>query len=191
MLLPDGSFVTAGGMNRSNYDSSAAVFAFYPNAKPENYSALFAIGLGLTIVLVLLLVFVLRKRKRQKEETPNGTVEQAQLNEKTELGDKLRVLMEQKQLFRNKDLRIADVAAALGTNTTYLSTCLNGELNTSFPAFVTSYRIRYAQELMQNNPTMRLLQVAEESGFANEKTFLRTFKASCGVTPSEWKIEKR
>jgi AraC-like DNA-binding protein len=189
LLLPDGSFVTAGGMNRSNYDSSAAVFAFYPNAKPENYSALFAIGLGLTIVLVLLLVFVLRKRKRQKEETPNGTVEQAQLNEKTELGDKLKVLMEQKQLFRNKDLRIADVAAALGTNTTYLSTCLNGELNTSFPAFVTSYRIRYAQELMQNNPTMRLLQVAEESGFANEKTFLRTFKASCGVTPSEWKQE--
>lgn len=186
LLLPDGSFVTAGGMNRSNYDSSAAVFAFYPNAKPESFSALF-IGLGLTIVLVLLLVFVLRKRKHQKEETPNDMVEQAQSNEKTELGDKLKVLMEEKQLFRNKDLRIADVAAALGTNTTYLSTCLNGELNTTFPAFVTSYRIRYAQELMRDNPSMRLAQVAEESGFTNEKTFLRTFKAFCGVTPSEWK----
>lgn len=30
LLLPDGSFITVGGMNQSNYDSSAAVFAFYP-----------------------------------------------------------------------------------------------------------------------------------------------------------------
>ena len=97
--------------------------------------------------------------------------------------------MEEKQLFRNKDLRAANVAAELGTNTTYLSTYLNGEMNTNFPAFVTGYRIRYAQELMQENPTMRLSQVAEESGFTNEKTFLRTFKASCGLTPSEWKQE--
>ena len=53
-------------------------------------------------------------------------------------------------------MRIADVAAELGTNTTYLSACLNGEL---------------------------------VSGFTNEKTFLRAFKAVCGVTPSEWKQE--
>ena len=97
--------------------------------------------------------------------------------------------MEEKQLFRNKDLRAADVAAELGTNTTYLSACLNGELNTTFPAFVTSYRIRYAQELMRHDPTMRLSKVAEASGFTNEKSFMRSFKAACGVTPSEWKQE--
>ena len=96
-------------------------------------------------------------------------------------------LMEEKQLFRNKDLRLADMAVELCTNTTYLSTLLNAEMNTTFPAFVTGYRIRYAQELMRKDPTMRLWQVAEESGFTNEKTFLRSFKAICGVTPSEWK----
>ena len=40
---------------------------------------------------------------------------------------------------------------------------------------------------MRKDPAMRLSQVAEASGFTNEKTFLRTFKAACGVTPSEWK----
>ena len=191
MYLPDGRFVTVGGLNCSNYTSSATVYAFYPNAKPRQDMALFVISIGLMVVTFLWLAFVLRKRKRQKKETPNDKVEEAQSNEKTELGDKLKVLMEEKQLFRNKDLRIADVAAALGTNTTYLSTCLNGELNTTFPAFVTSYRIRYAQELMREHPSMRLSQVAEESGFTNEKTFLRTFKAVCGVTPSEWKQSGR
>jgi AraC-like DNA-binding protein len=126
-------------------------------------------------------------RKRRQVEPPVASEENTLSNGKSDLGNKLEALMEEKQLFRNKDLRIADVATELCTNTTYLSTCLNGELNTTFPAFVTNYRIRFAQELMRENPTMRLSQVAEESGFANEKTFLRSFKAICGVTPSEWK----
>lgn len=81
------------------------------------------------------------------------------------------------------------MVAALHTNTNYLSAYLNGVLNTSFPAFITGYRIRYAQELMRQDPAMRLSQVAEASGFTNEKSFLRSFKAACGVTPSEWKQE--
>ena len=183
LLLPDGSFVTVGGMNHNNYNSSAAVFAFYPQGAPHNSFTMLFVGIGLLLLIVLVMMIVKRKPCNP------APVENNPSNGKTEFGDQLKVLMEEKQLFKNKDLRIADVATALGTNTTYLSTYLNGELNTNFPAFVTGYRIRYAQELMHENPTMRLSQVAEESGFTNEKTFLRTFKASCGLTPSEWKQE--
>ena len=183
LLLPDGSFVTVGGMNHNNYNSSAAVFAFYPEGAPHNSFTMLFVGIGLLLLIVLVMMIVKRK------PCNTAPVENNPSNGKTDFGDQLKVLMEEKQLFKNKDLRIADMAMALGTNTTYLSTYLNGELNTNFPAFVTGYRIRYAQELMRTNPTMRLSQVAEESGFTNEKTFLRTFKASCGLTPSEWKQE--
>ena len=144
------------------------------------------------LIGVCLLVVLRKKRPNEPFEdgTPNTPEEVVLPNVKTELGDKLKALMEEKELFRNKDLRIADVAAELCSNTTYLSACLNGELNTTFPAFVTSYRIRYAQKLMRKDPAMRLSQVAEDSGFTNEKTFLRSFKAACGVTPSEWKSEQ-
>ena len=145
------------------------------------------IGIGLVLLTGLLLAFVTRKRKPSKEEDTDTSEEAVPSKGKPELADKLKALMEEKQLFKNKDLRAADVAAELGTNTTYLSACLNGELNTTFPAFVTGYRIRYAQELMRQDPTMRLSKAAEASGFTNEKTFLRSFKAACGVTPSEWK----
>ena len=189
LLLPDGSFVIVGGMNCSNFISSATVYAFYPNAQPQQNKVLFAMIIGLMVLIGLCLAIVVKKKKHQKETAHKVKEEEVPLQEKTDLGEKLKALMEEKQLFRNKDLRIADVAAALGTNTTYLSACLNGELNTTFPAFVIGYRVRYAQELMSKAPTMRLSQVAEQSGFTNEKTFLRTFKASCGVTPSEWKQE--
>ena len=188
MRLPDGSFVTVGGRNGSNFDSSAAVYAFYPNGTLSKHAFLFYIGIGLAMAMGLLLVLVARKRKSRKSEENNSPLEDTLPSvAKSELGDKLKALMEEKQLFRNKDLRLVDVATELCTNTTYLSACLNGELGTTFPMFVMGYRIRFAQELMQKDPSMRLSQVAEASGFTNEKTFLRTFKASCGVTPSEWK----
>ncbi len=191
MMLPDGTFVSVGGVITSNYDATNAVFAFYPKATERPRFYLFIIA-GLAMLIGVCLLVVLRKKRPNEPEdgTPNTPEEIVLPNVKTELGDKLKALMEEKELFRNKDLRIADVAAELCSNTTYLSACLNGELNTTFPAFVTSYRIRYAQKLMRKDPAMRLSQVAEDSGFTNEKTFLRSFKAACGVTPSEWKSEQ-
>ena len=186
LLLPDGSFVTVGGMNHCNYNSSAAVFAFYPKEMPHNHTILLIIGVGLAMI-GLLLVILVRKRKHSKEDIPAASEDIVPPSGKSDLGDKLKALMEGKQLFRNKDLRLADVATALCSNTTYLSTCLSGELKTTFPTFVTGYRIRYAQDLMRNNPTMRMSKVATESGFTSEKSFLRSFKAVCGMTPSEWK----
>lgn len=185
LLLPDGSFITVGGMNHSNYDSSAAVFAFYPKGVPHNYSILLIVGIGLAMI-GLLLVIMMRKRKRPQVDLPVAS-EDIVPPSGSDLGDRLKAVMEEKQLFRNKNLRSADVAAELSTNTSYLSACLNGELHTTYAEFITSYRIRYAQELMRKDPAMRMSKVAEKSGFNNEKTFLRSFKAICGVTPSEWK----
>lgn len=199
MLLPDGSFVIVGGMIHTNYDSSAAVYAFYPKDRPQESASHIIIGVGLASVVGLLLLLVARKRKPCKGELPSTPEEEAlpieepKMDDKSKsvLSDRLKTLMDEKQRFRNKDLRLADVAIELGTNTTYLSSTLNTELHTTFPAFVISYRINYAQELMRNNASMNLSQVAEESGFSNERNFLRTFKAACGMTPSEWKQQQR
>ena len=103
------------------------------------------------------------------------------------LCNRLVALMEEGQFYRKKGLKIADVATELGTNTTYISACLSGQMGTSFRQFVTGYRIEHAKRLMREKPGLRLSQVGEESGFSNEKTFLRTFKTSTGLTPTEWK----
>ena len=48
----------------------------------------------------------------------------------------------------------------------------------------------YAQRLMREHPEMLLADVAEESGFSNEQSFFRTFKARTGLTPQEWKAQQ-
>lgn len=198
MLLPDGSFVIAGGALYNNFDISPAAYAFYPKGRPQDNTLFIAIGVVTAFVAGLLLFLVARRRKPRKDhhsDTPKEEalpVEEPKLIEKSKpiLSEKLKVLMEKKQRFRDKNLRLADVATELGTNTAYLSSALSNELHTTFPAFVTTYRVKYAQELMRNNASMNLSQVAEESGFSNERNFLRTFKATCGMTPSEWKQQQ-
>ena len=106
---------------------------------------------------------------------------------KTDLMSRIYVLLEEQQLFRKKDLTKADLAERLGTNATYITATVNSQTGKTFTELVTDYRIRYAQELMRKHPDMRLLEVAEESGFASEKSFFRTFKSRLGMTPGEWK----
>ena len=103
------------------------------------------------------------------------------------LKEKLHDLMEVKELFRKKDLHIADVALQTGSNRTYISNYINKELHLSFSDYINQYRISYAQSLMRDpDNTHSLMQISELSGFANEVTFYRNFKKATGTTPNNW-----
>ena len=95
--------------------------------------------------------------------------------------------MRERQFFRKPDLRLADVAHELGTNSTYVSACINSENGVSFPDYVAGFRVRYAQELLRKDSDKTMAEIAAESGFSNEKSFLRTFKAQTGLTPSQFR----
>lgn len=103
------------------------------------------------------------------------------------LAEQISRLIEEEQLYKRKDLRIADVASALATNKTYVSTMINNISGQSFSDLINGHRIRHAQALMREHPEMPLADVADASGFSSLTTFRRNFKAATGVNPSEWK----
>ena len=96
-------------------------------------------------------------------------------------------LMEQEKLYLNPELKLADVASRLATNRNIVSRCINSGCGCSFSQFVNSYRVKHAQELMRFQSKVKISEVWMESGFSNESSFFRTFKAFTGVTPNEWK----
>ena len=120
----------------------------------------------------------------RRKKTPAQTKPEKEI---PDLQERIVDLMEKEELFRKKDLRIADIATLLHTNTTYISATLNSGLGMSFPRFVTSYRVRYAQEQMLRFPEINLSGIAEEAGFANVNSFFRAFKTETGLTPTEWR----
>ena len=126
---------------------------------------------------------VTRGRKRP---LPEDVTDPAKM-EKNDLQTRITELVEEKQLFLIKDLKISDIARELGTNATYISACINGQMGISFPEFISRYRVDYALKLMQEHPEMSSVEVWEASGFNNEKTFFRRFRLQTGMTPAEWK----
>jgi AraC-like DNA-binding protein len=96
-------------------------------------------------------------------------------------------LMEERKLFLDSELKLGDVATALGTNRNAISSSINVCAGCSFTQFVNNYRINYAKELIRRRPDIKISEVWFASGFATESSFFRTFKAVTGMTPSEWK----
>ena len=80
--------------------------------------------------------------------------------------EQMSTLIEEKELYRRKDIRITDLATELATNKTYVSLLLNNMSGESFTSMITRYRVQYAQRLMQEHPDMLLEDVASESGFS-------------------------
>ena len=116
--------------------------------------------------------------------SPSGAVGGASLLQR------IRQLMEQEQLYLNSELTIADLADRLGLHRNQLSDCINRQTGATFLQLVANYRVEHAKQLLRQQPDMKVSVVGSESGFANEKSFFRTFKAATGMTPSEWRAQQ-
>ncbi len=91
--------------------------------------------------------------------------------------------------FRDPDLTLDTTARAVGVHTNRVSHAVNSVFQTSFPAYVNSYRIEYfidraaAGELEDRT----ILDLALDAGFSSKSTFNRVFKASVGVSPTQFR----
>ena len=95
-------------------------------------------------------------------------------------------VMDEEQLFLRSDLKLQDVAVRLSTNSSYVSECINSVRAQSFSQFVNTYRVRFAQNLLCEQPDVKIATIAAESGFTTEASFFRNFKTVTGMTPREW-----
>ena len=145
------------------------------------------------IVLALLAYLIIYKRWLQ---TPKDTTPEIMAPEPApdsprdeQLMQRIIRLMEEQRPYLDSDLKQADVATALGVRLDEVSRCINSNAF-NFSQFVNGYRIEYAKQLMLRKPGIKMTQVAIESGFSNETTFYRTFKAIVGMPPSEWASQK-
>lgn len=106
-----------------------------------------------------------------------------------EIKDRLLDLLENKEYYRQKDLRLSDVSVLLGTNRSYISRVVNQKLHTSFCDLVNKYRIEHAKKLIRQSreSALPLGEIAEASGFSGESSFYRVFKKEIGVSPGSWR----
>lgn len=96
---------------------------------------------------------------------------------------------EVQQVYREPDLRIAELAARLGTAEYRLSRLISQHLGEkNFNQMLNRYRVAHACRLLANPDGFRnILHVSNESGFASLGPFNRAFRALMGCTPTAYR----
>ncbi|HOO42336.1 MAG TPA: helix-turn-helix domain-containing protein [Bacteroidales bacterium] len=103
-----------------------------------------------------------------------------------EIYERIKAYLETEQCYRNPSISREEVAAAIGTNVTYVTRALNEYGGMNFKQFINSYRVQYAQEYYKRNPEARLIELCNESGFQSLTALNLAFRINIGMTPGEW-----
>lgn len=103
-----------------------------------------------------------------------------------EIGVRIKHFIIDEKAYLNPKLKLSDVAAAIGSNRTYVSHWFNKDCNTTFFDYINALRIEHACRLLTTTNDS-LEAIAHESGFNSTSTLYRLFAKLKGATPSEYR----
>ncbi|MDR2928715.1 MAG: AraC family transcriptional regulator [Cytophagaceae bacterium] len=106
-------------------------------------------------------------------------------------GHKVNVRLTEKWLdekqFLQPGITIDDVAKFVGTNCRYLSAYINTDKGTTFRRWINELRLKEAQNLLRQNPSITWNELAEHLGYADKSTLFRQIHTQSGSSPRVWK----
>ena len=197
-LTPEGNLFIAGGLyHGSNFTPSKRAILLRVGEEPAttavaaesdiNFRQIAIWVLVALLFLVILAYLLIYARKRRPIPSSVDTAVPVSDPEATDdLMDRIYQVMEAQKLYQDSNLKVTDLATALGTNRRAVSDCINSQKGCTFTQFINIYRVEHAKRVMRQNPDKKVADIYLESGFANEGSFFRTFKAITGMTPKEW-----
>jgi len=107
----------------------------------------------------------------------------------TKMDTLLKKHCEDKLLYLQNDLTLAQLANAIGTNRTYLSQHF-AQQGITYNAYINGLRIRHFVRLYQESVAegreVTAQQLSSESGYRSYSTFSSTFKQIMGTTVTAW-----
>lgn len=198
--LPAGKYLLrVRGQGNSDYETQLEIIVEYP------WYVTYGIAAVVVIIVLLGIGWKYWRRKvaivGMKQDADDELLNAAAYRPKTPRSsqEKLDRLYEQlidyfetEKPYLNKQLKSADIAAALSCSISSLSECLSFKLNTNFSDFVAHYRVEaFVQKQKQEDISLyTLMSIAESCGFNSKSSFFRLFKKQMGCTPLEY-IQKQ
>jgi len=130
----------------------------------------------------------------EKGEILKPKYEKSPLSEekKTEILNKISILLEQKKYFSKNTLSLAELAKAVNEPPHYVSQVINEKLDKNFFDLLSGYRISEAKKLLheKTGDQMTIEEIAERVGYNSKAAFNKAFKTIAGVTPSEFRKKR-
>ena len=102
------------------------------------------------------------------------------------LWEKLDLLMNREELWRNPDLTLESLSSRLLTNRTTLSRVIRKNTSLGYKEFINRRRIEEVLKLIDSGELFYIQDAFFRVGFRSRSTALRYFREFTGVTPSEY-----
>lgn len=195
VVTPEGDLLLVGGIHNDNYKPLASVWLYHFGSSSEEQAAeqttnLLRIPLWLwillTISVLLILAHIIYLYRNRKHTAASPLTSNDPQSTDEELMQRICQSIERDRQYLTSRLRLSDIAVELGVSVTTLTDCIQSQRHCTFAQLIAEYRVHYAQQLLSENPEMKLYAVIAESGFTSESTFFRSFKAVTGLSPKEW-----
>ncbi len=140
------------------------------------------------VVWMFICYFIYKHESVLDELTESNTPDPQKADESdmSDIGKLITELFDKEKIYLNPNLKLSDIAKAIGSNRTYVSAFFNTEAESTFYDFVNRYRIEHACRLLENTSDSLTL-IAERSGFNSQQSFIRVFSKIKGMTPTEYR----
>lgn len=126
--------------------------------------------------------------KADEESVPTGSVNIPE-EEETRIAEAIQNFFYTSQEYLSTDFNLRRLCEIVGSNRLYVSYVINNNLKTSFHTLLNEYRINEAKKRLIDNEKFGQLtieSIATSVGYKSRSNFTRNFKASTGLTPSEF-----
>ena len=100
-----------------------------------------------------------------------------------------RDLFVQKETYLVKGITIEEMAQSINLSRNTLSSLINDNEKVNFNRWINYLRIEKAKQIMTENTSLPLSEIAEKTGYSDLPGFSRQFKVVTGMTPSAWRRE--
>jgi AraC-like DNA-binding protein len=105
------------------------------------------------------------------------------------LSQKLENLMVEKELYKNSNLTLQDLAQEINITSHQLSQFLNNNLGKNFTSFINEFRINEACKIIKSSEKYTLESIGYDVGFNSKSTFFAAFKRHTGKTPLNYQLQ--
>jgi AraC-like DNA-binding protein len=132
-------------------------------------------------------LFILMYRKKTDDlfsATNRTTSKKLSEDDTQEWTQRLDILMSEKQVFKNPNLKLHDLAQEMNISGHQLSQFLNENRGKNFTLFVNEYRIQEACNILASETNLSIEGISSEVGFNSKSTFFAAFKKAKGMTPA-------
>ena len=92
------------------------------------------------------------------------------------------------QNYTEPTISVEEISASVGISQTHLRRLIKSKMNTSPIQYINHLRIEKAKNMLRNTNCM-ISEIASMCGFCDQYYFSREFKATVGISPTEYKKE--